>query len=206
MAGGEELAEVACPAATVHQIIIRLLREREEVMANSSRGKTRPVEWPARRSVAAPWPVPPELTGKTLGTTFWHGRKLERERGEGGALTMAKIEDGVGSVCRIERGGSRWSPMVVLYAFEREQRHGEREQNREREGARARARSKGQALGGNVGEGVGVAAVAAFQREGRRRLLEVGGGTDGWVPLVSRWRERRGVRGAGGLSGVSGPA
>jgi len=41
---------------------------------------------------------------------------------------------------------------------------------------------------------------------GRGRLLEVGGGTDRWAPPVSRWGERRGVGGAGGLGGASGPA
>jgi len=48
MAGGEEFVGVACPAATVHQNTICLLRERDEVMVNSPRGKTRPEEWPTR--------------------------------------------------------------------------------------------------------------------------------------------------------------
>jgi len=74
------LAGVVCAGSTGHDFPKQKHWEREGVKASLSRGKMWPEEWPAQRSVMAPWPVPPELTGKTLGTTFSHGRKPERER------------------------------------------------------------------------------------------------------------------------------
>ena len=53
----------------------------EKVKASPYQGKTWPEEWPARRFATTPWPVVPELVGKTLGTTFSHGRKPERDKG-----------------------------------------------------------------------------------------------------------------------------
>ena len=90
--------------------------EREELTASSLRGKTRPRKAISAADHDGAMAGPPELTGKTLGTMFSH-RESQRGRGEGGALTTAKNQSGVGSVRRIERGRSRWSQVMVLCAF-----------------------------------------------------------------------------------------
>ena len=64
-----------------------------------------------------PWLVLPKLTRKTLGTCFHKGESRIGRR-EGGALTTMKIGGGDSSVHQVERGGSRWSPAVVLCASE----------------------------------------------------------------------------------------
>jgi len=81
IAGGVELTGAGGSGAPVRGFPLREHWEREEVMTSSLRGKTRSGKAISAVDHDGTMAGPPEHMGKTLGTTFSHGRKLERERG-----------------------------------------------------------------------------------------------------------------------------
>ena len=133
-----------------------------------------------------------ELAARVLGTTFSHGRKLERERGGKEARSaLRKSEADAARFGRTTGGGSRRTPVAILCALS-ERKGMERAKIGWGRRLGLERAQKGKPRGRKWGSGErGAPSASGFGcrgREGRRRLREEMGEADS---RALRVRERR---------------